>query len=175
MRRAACTLAAVMFAGTAMAQDLPPGVLLLSRVKTHIKDELQRLTTISCVETVERELQPPKSKMRPLDTVRLEVLTNGHKELFASPGDRKFSENHPLSYAGGGTLGDGLFGPYLKDILVSEIATIEYKGEEPAGVRRLARYDYRDPAAVQRPNDSCTGRLGQGGPPRLVLGGPADV
>ena len=49
------------------------------------------------------------------------MLTNGEKELFASPGDRKFSENHPMSYAGSGTLGNGLFGPYLKDIFVSEI------------------------------------------------------
>jgi hypothetical protein len=145
MKQAALVLAGVILAGPAIAQDLPPGVLLLSRVKAHMREELQRLATISCVETVEREHQPPKGKLQPLDTIRLEVLTNGEKELFASPGDRKFSENHPMSYAGSGTLGNGLFGPYLKDIFVSEIVASEYKGEEEASGQLLARYEYRIP------------------------------
>ena len=83
--------------------------------------------------------------MRPLDTVRLEVLTNGVKELFASPGDRKFSERHPISYAGSGMLGNGLFGLYLKDILVTGTVSNEYKGEEVIGGRRVGRFDYRLP------------------------------
>ena len=145
MKQAALVVVGVILAGQAITQDLPPGVLLLSRVKAHMRDELQRLATISCVETVEREHQPPKGKMQPLDTIRLEVLTNGEKELFASPGDRKFSENHPMSYAGSGTLGNGLFGSYLKDIFANEIAASEYKGEEQEGGRVLARDDYRIP------------------------------
>lgn len=48
-----------------------------------------------------------QDKMHPLDTIRLEVLTNGDQELFASPGDRKFSEQQPLTYAGSGMLGNG--------------------------------------------------------------------
>jgi len=124
------------------AQDLPPGVLLLSRVENHIKGELQHLSAVTCLETVQREEQHPPSKMRPLDTVRLEVLTNGDKELFASPGDRKFSEEPPLSYAGSGMLGNGLFGPYLKNILLNGNASTKYKGEEQINGRRLARYDY---------------------------------
>ena len=145
MKQAALVMAGVILAGPAITQDLPPGVLLLSGVKAHMRDELQRLATISCLETVEREHQPPKGKMQPLDTIRLEVLTNGEKELFASPGDRKFSENHPMSYAGSGTLGNGLFGTYLKDIFANEIAASEYKGEEQEGGRVLTRYDYRIP------------------------------
>lgn len=145
MKQAALVMAGVILAGPAITQDLPPGVLLLSGLKAHMRDELQRLATISCVETVEREHQPPKGKMQPLDTIRLEVLTNGEKELFASPGDRKFSENHPMSYAGSGTLGNGLFGTYLKDIFANEIAASEYKGEEQEGGRVLTRYDYRIP------------------------------
>jgi hypothetical protein len=78
-----------------------------------------------------------------LDTVRLEVLTDGHKELFASPGDRKFSEQHPISYAGSGVLGTGFFGPYLNDIVVNGNSSYEYKGEEMIGGHRLARWDYR--------------------------------
>jgi hypothetical protein len=146
MKHATFPLAAgLILAAVASPEDLPPGVLLLSRVKNHTKEDLQHLPNISCLETVQREYQPAKGKMRPLDTVRLEVLTNGHKELFASPGDRKFSEPHPISYVGSGMLGNGLFGPYLNDILVTGSVSNEYKGEEGIGGRRLARFDYRLP------------------------------
>jgi hypothetical protein len=138
--------ASLFFAGVASSQDLPPEVLLLSRVKRHVREELQNLPNISCLETVRREFQPTNSRMRPLDTIRLEVLTNGEKELFASPGDRKFSERHPIGYAGSGVLGNGLFGLYLKDILLNASASDKYKGEEEIGGRRLARFDYRLPA-----------------------------
>ena len=143
MKRALSTLAGLICAATAVfAQDLPPGVLLLSRIENHMKGELARLSTVTCLETVERQQQDPKGKMRPFDTIRLEVLTNGDQELFASPGDRKFSEQPPLNYAGSGMLGNGLFGPYLKNILLNGNATTKYVGEENAGGRMLARYDY---------------------------------
>ncbi len=146
MKCAMVTLAAsLIFVTTAVSQDLPPEVLLLSRVKRHTKEELERLPNISCLETVHRDYQPARGKLRPLDTVRLEVFTSGDKELFASPGDRRFSERHPMSYAGSGTLGDGFFGLYLKDILVNGRVSYAYKGEEAIGGRRLARWDYRLP------------------------------
>jgi len=148
--KCAVFLAGVMTIGVAFAQDLPPGVLLLSRVKNHIREEVQRLENISCLETIEREHQPPRGKMQPLDTVRLEVLFNGDKELFASPGDRKFSEEHPISYVGSGVLGTGLFAGYLKDILLNESVSNEYKGEEEIGGRRLDRYEYRLPLMWSR-------------------------
>jgi hypothetical protein len=110
-----------------------------------IKEELQHLPNISCLETVQREYQPARGKVRPVDTVRLEVITNGDKELFASPGDRRFSPRHPISYVGSGVLGNGLFGPYLKDILLTGNVSYEYRGEEEIGGRRLARWDYRLP------------------------------
>lgn len=122
---------------------LPPGVLLLSRVEHHIRDEFQRLAAVSCLETAQREVQQRGGKMRPLDTVRLEVLTSGDRELFASPGDRKFSEQQPVSYVGSGMVGNGLFGPYLKNILLNGNATTRYKGDEDLDGRRRARYDYQ--------------------------------
>jgi hypothetical protein len=148
MKRTMLMLAGLIFTGAAVSQDLPPGVLLLSRVKAHMSEEFHRLTTLSCLETVQREHQAAKARMRPLDTIRLEVLTTGDKELFASPGDRKFSENHPMSYAGSGAMGDGLFRSYLKDILLSDSIASQYKGEEEVGGLRLARYDYRIPLLI---------------------------
>ena len=148
MKQAMFMLAGLILAWAAVSQDLPPGVLLLSRVKAHMSEEFHRLTTVSCLETVVREHQAAKAKMRPLDTIRLEVLTTGHKELFASPGDRKFSENHPMSYAGSGALSDGLFGSYLEEILVSDDIASQYKGDEDVSGLRLARYDYRIPLLI---------------------------
>lgn len=142
-------MAGLLFAGVAGGQDsrsssgLGPGVLLLARVENHIKDEFQRLATVSCLETVQRQVQRSKGKMQPLDTVRLEVLTNGDRELFSSPGDRKFSEQQPVSYVGSGMVGNGLFGTYLKDALLNGNATTRYKGEEDLDGRKRARYDYQ--------------------------------
>src|SRR5215831_2802974 len=142
------TFAELILVGMVSAQDLPPEVLLLSQVKTHFNEEAQRLATISCLETIHREHQAARDKMRPLDTIRLEVLTNGEKEFFASRGDPRFSEDHPMSYAGSGALGTGLFGPYLKNILLSGSVASQYKGEEEVGGRHLARYEYRIPLLI---------------------------
>lgn len=64
--------------GLAWAMDaqglLPPDVLLLARVKSHMQQELARLPNCSCLETVRRDRKPAGGVMRPLDTVRVEVL-----------------------------------------------------------------------------------------------------
>lgn len=151
MKRAAFALAAsLILVGAASPQNPPQpelreDILLLSRVRRHIKEELEHLPNVTCLETVHREHQPAKGRMQPLDTVRLDVLTNGEKELFASPGDRKFSEVPPISFAGSGVLGDGYFGLYLRTILVTGKASYTYQGEEDIEGRRLARWDYRLP------------------------------
>jgi hypothetical protein len=49
MQCATFTLAALLFAGQVIGQDLPPGVLLLSRVKNQFRTELQRLTAVTCL------------------------------------------------------------------------------------------------------------------------------
>ena len=147
MKRGILFAAALALAAPVSAQEdlFPPGVLLLSRVQRHVKEELARLPNISCIETVQREIQQPGRQMRPLDMVRLEVLTDGVHELYAAPGERKFSDGHPVRYVGSGMIGDGYFGLYLKEALASGAASYEYKGEEDIGGRRLAHYDFRVP------------------------------
>jgi len=87
-------IAGLGLAWAAAAQSLlPPGALLLARVKVHMRAELARLPNCSCLETVRRDHQPAGGTMRPLDTIRLEVLYSDHHELYASPGDRGFSDN----------------------------------------------------------------------------------
>lgn len=136
-------LGGLIFAGAAFAEDLAPGVVLLAAIKRHMKEELDRLPNVSCVETVRREFQPAKGKMKPFDAVRLEVHTDGDKELYASPGEREFSSASPMDYAGSGVLGSGFFGLHLKNILEGTGVAFEYKGEAEIAGRRLARYDYR--------------------------------
>src|ERR1017187_6562215 len=76
-------VAGLGLAWVAAAQSLlPPGVLLLARVKAHMREELARLPHCSCLETVRRDHQAAGGVMRPLDTVRLEVLYSDHKELY---------------------------------------------------------------------------------------------
>ncbi len=38
------------------AQDLPPGLPLLSRVENHIKEEFQRLASVTRLESAERQV-----------------------------------------------------------------------------------------------------------------------
>jgi hypothetical protein len=146
MKRTLLTLATgLLLTAVATPQDLAPGVLLLSRVRRHIKEELQRLPDVSCLETVRREHQFPRSRMQPLDTVRLEVLTDGSRELFASPGDRRFSTRPPETYVGSGAMGDGFFGLYLNTVLATGNASYVWRGNEEIAGRRLARWDFRLP------------------------------
>ena len=147
MRSAIILAAAVL---TVRAQsDLPPGILLLARVKAHTRMELKRLPNCSCLETVHREIKSSNSRLRPLDVVRLEVLYSEGREMYAPPGDRRFAAEHPSSFAGGGMIGDGYFALYLSDLAGEGTrVSYEYKGEEEAQGRRLARYDFRIPAMM---------------------------
>jgi hypothetical protein len=110
-----------------------------------MRHELERLPNCSCLETVQRQHQPARGKMRPLDTVRLEVLYNGHHELYASPGDRGFSDNQPSDFIASGTIGNGHFALYLSEIVGEGRLSYEYKGEEVVLGRRLAHYEYGVP------------------------------
>src|ERR1039458_3633823 len=103
-------------AWAAAAQGLPPGALLLSRVKAHTREQLARLPNCSCLETVRRDEKPAGGVMRPLDTIRLEVLYSDHHELYASPGDRRFGDNQPVDFVASGTIGNGHFALYLSEI-----------------------------------------------------------
>jgi hypothetical protein len=141
-------LAGVGLAYAAASQGLPPGILLLSRVKAHMREELARLPNCSCLETVRRDYQPAGGKMRPLDTIRLEVLYSDHHEYYASPGERQFAENHPSAFAGSGTSSNGHFALFLSEVVSEGRLSYEYKGEALLHGRSLARFDYRVPVSV---------------------------
>jgi hypothetical protein len=132
------------------AQDLPPGVLLLSRIKRHLRDELTHLPDYTCLETAQRQVRSAgaKSDLKPMDTVRLEVLYTGTHELYAAPGDLDFRENRPSAFTAGGLSASGLFGMFLHAIFINDLGTFTWRGEETLGGRPAVRYDYRVPVMV---------------------------
>jgi hypothetical protein len=133
----------------AAAQDLAPEVLLLARIRSHMRDELSRVTNYTCLETTARfhsehaGRSKAQSKLQPLDMVRLEVAYTNHREWFGSPGDRNFSEDNPVAFIGSGMIGNGFFAITLNNIFVSDLATFTYRGEEPLGGRTAYKFDFR--------------------------------
>ena len=59
-------------------QSLAPEVLLLARIKSHMREELAHLPNYTCLETIARFRKEPghpsrfQGHLRPLDTVRLD-------------------------------------------------------------------------------------------------------
>ena len=82
------------------ADVLPPELLLLSRIKAHIRRDAAAAENYACVEVVHRFHKPrgAKAEMRPLDSIRLEVALIGQRELYSSPGGRSFHEGTPSAF-----------------------------------------------------------------------------
>jgi hypothetical protein len=136
---------------TALAQDpldgLPPGVLLLSRIKRHMREDLARLPDYTCLQTAQRFYKQPAAKavLKPIDTQRLEVLDAGDKELYAPPGARNFQKENPGEFTTTGLSGTGVFSLALRNLMVNDNGLFQFRGEEPLAGRRAVRYDYRVP------------------------------
>jgi hypothetical protein len=137
---------------TAMPQDLPPGVLLVSRIKAHVREQLVHMPQYTCLETFERlrKLAGPKAEMKPHDTVRLEVLFTGRKEFYDSPGGRNFKEENPVAFIGSGLIGSGMFAGHLQTLFVNDQGLFTYRGEDALAGRRAEKYDFRVPTLTSR-------------------------
>ncbi|MGA2195048.1 MAG: hypothetical protein ABSH40_07230 [Bryobacteraceae bacterium] len=139
MRRALALLVLAVFC--LPAQDLPPGVLTLSRIRARVGQALDQLPDCTCVETVDRSWKPAGKEIKPVDRVVLQILLSGGQELFAAPGDTRW-ETDPSALLVGGMMGNGLFALVLKIIFLDNVSVIKYKGDESAAGRREARYDF---------------------------------
>jgi hypothetical protein len=132
---------------TAAPQDLPPGVLLVSRVKARVREQMAHMPQYTCLETFERSRQRagPQGELKSQDTVRLEVLFTGKKEFFDSPGGRDFKEENPRVFVGSGLIGNGMFAGHLQTLFVNDQGLFTYRGEEPLAGRPAAKWDFRVP------------------------------
>jgi hypothetical protein len=151
-----CCWIVVWSATFAAAADLPPGTILLARIKAHLRQELAALPDCSCLQTVRRDYRPARGRMQALDTIRLEVLASGGRELFASPGERSFHEGHPSDFAGSGVIGNGFFALFLQNI-AANAASFQYRGEEDIDGRRYAKFDFEMPQSVSKHTISSGG------------------
>lgn len=142
-------LATVAPAAAAQEDSLPPGIVLLSRVKQRIGREMDHLPEYTCLETVQRFTKSarPKAELEPLDTLRLEILYTGKKELYSSPGGREFRDEHPASFTSGGMIGDGIFASHLHSIFLGGETLFTFRGQEQVGRDRgwanAAKFDFR--------------------------------
>lgn len=146
---------AVIFALAYVAtpQDLPPEVMLLARIKLHLEEELDHVPNYTCLETIFRFRDDPKSRLQAHkglnreDTVRLEIVYTDHKEWYGSPGARNLSVDNPVAFVAGGMMGNGAFALTMHNILAGGIFT--YRGEETLDGRRAVKYDFRVPRLLK--------------------------
>ena len=139
MRRALALLCLAVFG--LPAQDLPPGVLTLARIRARVGQALDQLPDCMCVETVDRSRKPAGKEIKAVDRVVLQVLFSGGEELFTAPGDTRW-ETDPSAFLAGGMMGNGLFALGLKIIFLNNVSVITYKTDESRAGRREARYDF---------------------------------
>jgi hypothetical protein len=134
----------------AVADDEWDKVLLLQKVKRHIAVGVARLPDYTCLQTAERyrRKEGEREQERRIDTLVLEVLNAGSKELYASPGDHGFRADEPSAFAGHGMSGTGSFGLFLRTLFVSDSAMFQFRGEENLRGRKALRWFFRVPSTL---------------------------
>jgi hypothetical protein len=148
----------------APAQDLAPEVLLLARIKSHLRAELSHVPNYTCLETIARfrkgagHPSPFQGTLKPLDTVRLEIVYSNHREWYGSPGGRNLSTDNPVEFIGSGMIGTGAFALSLNNII--EGANFTYRGEEAVLGRTALKYDFHLPRSLKGLEISITGGIG---------------
>lgn len=133
----------LLLTSAAGAQSLPPEVILLARIKSHLREELSRMPNYTCLETISRFRGAPHAQLKPLDRVRLEIVYSNNQEYFGSPGDREIGVEDPRAFVGSGMIGNGLFAMTLNNIL--EGGQFTYRGDELLAGRSAVRYDFHIP------------------------------
>ena len=144
--RATGLVSLLLLVCAAAAQDLPPDVLLLARLKSQIREELSRTPNYTCLETVSRYRNESGSRsgqnvtLKPLDTVRLEIVYTDHHEWYGSPGDRNLSSDRPAAFIGVGMIGSGGFAATLNNIVQGGVFTP--RGDQVVDGRSAVRFDF---------------------------------
>jgi len=131
------------------AAQLSPEILLLSRIKEHIKHDLAVAENYTCVETIARSSRKSEGvRMDSVDTLRFEVARAGGKELYSFPGDRRFTERPLGQLVTAGLSADGLFGGFVHELFSSNIPAMLPAGENTATGRRIVQYNFRFPVMM---------------------------
>jgi hypothetical protein len=144
-RKILILLAAAMAAGHAQV-PVTPAAQTLARVQAHIAEGLRALPNYTCLQEIVRSVREPgDKKLVRTDTIRLEVVVAGDRELFAWPGEKNFADSEIHEIIRGGAIGSGLFGLFTKQLFESRGATFEPHGETTVDGRRVLEYAFRVP------------------------------
>jgi hypothetical protein len=143
-------LIGLLLLAPASADDAWDKVLLLQKVKRQIAAGVKRLPDYTCLQTSERYRRKAgeTEQERRVDTLVLEVLNAGDKELYASPGDHSFRGDAPAAFAGHGMSGTGAFGLFLRTLFVNDNAMFQFRGEENLRGRKALRWFFRVPSTL---------------------------
>jgi hypothetical protein len=130
----------------------------LRRTRERLLADLERLPRYTCVQTITRRYYRPQSEgscselmaarekrkskpgLRGWDRLRLEVAIVDGDNVYSWVGAPRFESGTLEQLAGRGPLNSGDFGPFLHSIFNG--ASVTFKGQEPAGKRRLLAYSY---------------------------------
>ncbi len=127
--------------------DLPPELVLLSRFKQKVRQQLGALVNCTCLETIERSVrQPGSDTFQFLDRVRLEITTSGPKELLTWPNGARFEDWAVTAFVKSGMVASGMFSSYARNLFLRDAANFHYAGTEDLEGRHTVRYDYRESA-----------------------------
>jgi hypothetical protein len=151
-------------AATAAPEDLPPEVVLLSRIKAHARASLDHLPSYTCLETIQRFQRRNAPRLAPLDIVQLEVFYSGGHEWYGAPGGQAMADNDPTHFIASGMIGTGDFGISLNNILAS--ARFTYAGKEERYGRISEKYAFHftaDPGAFRISVPGGEGPVGEQG------------
>jgi hypothetical protein len=125
---------------------LTPDLDVLTKIRTRMIFNLQHQPNYTCVETIERSTRTKlTSKLKIIDTLRLEVALVDGKELFAWPGSKKFEDSDVTQMITTGAIGNGNFGTLAQALFTTRSATFHYKGIEKLQGKNSNRFDYNVP------------------------------
>lgn len=140
---AASAALAVLLTAALPGQDLPPWVLLLARVKQHARSSFERIPDYACLETVNRFERPRDGvPYRSIDTLHLEVVSVGGKELLARQGAARFQDGDATDLISYGLIGSGDFSVTPLNLFVHDAGRMTVPSEAGLPGQMGLRFDF---------------------------------
>ncbi len=125
--------------------------VMLAGIREKMRDNLARLPNYTCRLTIDRSFGRENAKrLRPIDTVHIEVGYVDGKELYAWPGQR--FANKPLEemMPSGGAVGTGDFALHVKSIFLTNAPTFTFAGRTEQEGHDAIRFDFKVPQKKSR-------------------------
>lgn len=117
---------------------------LLEKIRGRTAAYLAQLRNYTCHEVMNRLVRHGDT-WNQQDRVDIEVAFIGQEELFARPGENRFTERVIDRVVQHGTVGNGAFGTLIQIITAGSVADFKYGGMGKKDGHKTFRYDFRVP------------------------------